>query len=741
MSKKMFTAALIALACSFVVSCEDAVSDSGSTLPQITGKYTLFLEDTVNGAVEVSPESDNRMYRPGTQIVLSAIPADGYVFSSWIGDSVGGTSPLVLELDSDKYIGAIFRPVTSTAYTLTVTEPDFGRIELSPHKAEYLDGEVVTVTAIADPDYILESWTGDLSGRFVSMNITMNSNKTVSAVFSEALHINVEENPAGNIYMYPQGPYVLNDSVTIYAAPNYGYAFSEWTGDISGTDDPLSITITDDMTIGAVFYETPRYTVTSTSGTGGSISLTNTVTMDAVNSGDSIPEGTMIRADAVPETYYALTAFSGCVSSTDSTVYFTVNSDCSIHADFIYIGPPDVYDSTEILSITPIAKVLDYGLTVVAAALEYRDIVDFGTLSNTDYSLTYHFWNSAWTNITPTNLRVYTAASPELLPVGSYAEGRYVIVEFDPSAYGNISYFTSGTTGVRGYPLVGAAQTSDIMYTSGQKVLSSGTVFSSEAASYVRELVREQFADGVFTSSVMVESSSQLYYSLRVPSGGGPFPLLVSISGDILSSESYPGRNVDSSKIAAEWIAANGYQDMIILAPQPGNITLNRSSLTANWKTDAPLYAEQILELIDNVKANYSVDSARVYVMGYDLGASTGLAIALSSPEDVTALYSIGANDGYTNDLMVAGPDPVTALEAALLPISNKKTGVCFAELGSAFNSFSELAYSAIESNYTAAAADPTLYLRYDAFMGSPTLYIEALNSTASAGWVFNYTR
>ncbi len=735
MSKKMFTAALIALACSFAVSCKDAVSDSGSTLPEITGKYTLYLEDSVNGAVEVSPESGNRMYRPGTQLVLSATPADGYVFSSWIGDSVGGTSPLVLELDSDKYIGAIFRPVTSTAYTLTVTEPDFGRIELSPHKAEYLDGEIVTVTAIADPDYILDSWIGDLSGRYTSMNITMNSNKTVSAVFSEALYINAEENPSGNIYMYPQGPYVLNDSVTIYASPNYGYAFSEWTGDISGTSDPLNITITDDMTIGAVFNETPRYTVTSTSGSGGSISLTNTVTMAAVRSGDSIPEGTVIQADAVPETYYALSAFSGCVSSMDSTVYFTVNSDCSIHADFVYIGPPDVYDSTEILSVTPISKVLDYGLTVVAAAIEYRDIVDFGSLSNTGYSFTYHFWDSAWTYITPTNLRVYTAASPELLPTGSYAEGRYVIVEFDPSAYSDISYYNGALSNTKGYPLVGSAQTSDITYTSGQKILSTGTVFSSDASSYVRELVREEFDDDLFTSSVTVESSNQLYYSLRVPSGSGPFPLLVSISGDILSSESYPRRNVDSSKIATEWISSNGFDDMIILAPQPGNITLNRSALAANWKGDAPLYAEQILELIDYVKANYSVDSAGVYVMGYDLGASTGIAMALSSPGDVTALYSIGANDAYTNDLIASG------ISTVLQPISDYKTGVCFAELGSAFNSFSEQAHMAITSNYTAASADPALYLRYDAFMGDPTLYIEALNSTESAEWIFSYTR
>lgn len=49
------------------------------------------------------------------------------------------------------------------------------------------------------------------------------------------------------------GIYLLNATATLTATPSPGYLFTEWTGDASGTDNPLSVQMNADKTIGATF--------------------------------------------------------------------------------------------------------------------------------------------------------------------------------------------------------------------------------------------------------------------------------------------------------------------------------------------------------------------------------------------------------------------------------------------------------------------------------------------------------
>ena len=49
------------------------------------------------------------------------------------------------------------------------------------------------------------------------------------------------------------GSFEENSSLTITATPNEGYIFSGWTGDASGTTNPLSITMDGDKNLTAIF--------------------------------------------------------------------------------------------------------------------------------------------------------------------------------------------------------------------------------------------------------------------------------------------------------------------------------------------------------------------------------------------------------------------------------------------------------------------------------------------------------
>jgi hypothetical protein len=51
------------------------------------------------------------------------------------------------------------------------------------------------------------------------------------------------------------GSFGIGSSVTLTATPDAGYVFIAWSGDATGSENPLTLTVEGDMNIGAVFIE------------------------------------------------------------------------------------------------------------------------------------------------------------------------------------------------------------------------------------------------------------------------------------------------------------------------------------------------------------------------------------------------------------------------------------------------------------------------------------------------------
>jgi len=69
-------------------------------------------------------------------------------------------------------------------YTLTTHVSGNGTVTKTPDKASYLPGEVVTLTATADTSWLFTGWSGDLAGPANPAQVTMNSNKVITATFT-----------------------------------------------------------------------------------------------------------------------------------------------------------------------------------------------------------------------------------------------------------------------------------------------------------------------------------------------------------------------------------------------------------------------------------------------------------------------------------------------------------------------------------------------------------------------------
>jgi agmatine deiminase len=152
---------------------------SGTPPPQ----YTLTTNTVGQGGVTLNPPGGT--YDEGTVVTLTAVPAAGWQFDYWSGDLSGSQNPINITMNADKTVTANFSEVTVPQYTLTVNTVGQGSVTLNPAGGTYNEGTVVTLTAVPDSGWKFDNWSGDLSGTQNPDTITMDSNKTVIANFSE----------------------------------------------------------------------------------------------------------------------------------------------------------------------------------------------------------------------------------------------------------------------------------------------------------------------------------------------------------------------------------------------------------------------------------------------------------------------------------------------------------------------------------------------------------------------------
>ncbi len=141
---------------------------------------TLTTNVTGNGNINLNPAGGN--YSNGTVVTLTATPDNGWQFDYWTGDLSGNTNPAQITMDADKTVTAVF---TQIQYNLTVNTQGNGSFSINPSGGTYPSGSVVTITATPDQGWQFDHWTGDLSGNTNPAQITMDANKTVTAVFTQ----------------------------------------------------------------------------------------------------------------------------------------------------------------------------------------------------------------------------------------------------------------------------------------------------------------------------------------------------------------------------------------------------------------------------------------------------------------------------------------------------------------------------------------------------------------------------
>ena len=126
--------------------------------------------------------------------------------------------------------------------------------------------------------------------------------------------------------------YDVGTEVTISAIPYIGYRFENWSGDVSSTDNPITIIIDGDKSITANFIR--QYTLTITAVNGG--------TTDPAPGTYTHDTGTQVTIRAIPSSGYSFSGWSGDLSGTTNPTSIKMNGPKTVTANFNATNVPDI---------------------------------------------------------------------------------------------------------------------------------------------------------------------------------------------------------------------------------------------------------------------------------------------------------------------------------------------------------------------------------------------------------------
>lgn len=230
----------------------------------ITANFTI---QTFYVTLSVSPEESGTAtgagpYDYGDTASVSATPNAGVNFTGWTGDITGPSSSqsvtVTRNISATANFEPIYYPVTSSVYPT-----DSGDVT---GDNSYRSGSTATLTAFPNEGYNFSHWEGDISSSDNPVSFPVNGNIDAVAVFtpkqftvttSVALTPESEE-PVGTYgAVNGGGTYFHGSTVQLEAHATLGTGpsseFAYWSGDITGTTNPYTFTITKDMNVIAFF--------------------------------------------------------------------------------------------------------------------------------------------------------------------------------------------------------------------------------------------------------------------------------------------------------------------------------------------------------------------------------------------------------------------------------------------------------------------------------------------------------
>jgi len=258
-------------------SAWEQIDDDGDTLV-CTGVAVFDTDDSLYAASRMADKGVRRSQEPAAvtpvfDSFITNLPADSSLLNLKISsgsDRLYAIADLDTSDDSDEtgVYGYEYRLLTYTdtevQINLNLTINIIGNGATSPAAGvhTYLRGEEVNLTATPDPGWEFSGWSGAITEASATALITIDSDKEVTATFTQLGYgLTVSSTEGGTVTAPGEGTYThtYGEVVNLVATAHKDYYFTGWTGDVTNISDSsasiTTITINAAYTISASFAQ------------------------------------------------------------------------------------------------------------------------------------------------------------------------------------------------------------------------------------------------------------------------------------------------------------------------------------------------------------------------------------------------------------------------------------------------------------------------------------------------------
>ena len=151
----------------------------------VTAVFGTAFETTVAGYGEVIREPDMPVYPHGTEIRLTAVPAEGHFFAAWGHSVLSTNNPLLYTVtEANPVISSAFASLPTDQVSMTLVITGYGNVEMSPHGNRFPKGQRITLTAHPDEGQVFNHWSGYFQGGGMRVEVILNESIILQAGFS-----------------------------------------------------------------------------------------------------------------------------------------------------------------------------------------------------------------------------------------------------------------------------------------------------------------------------------------------------------------------------------------------------------------------------------------------------------------------------------------------------------------------------------------------------------------------------
>jgi uncharacterized repeat protein (TIGR02543 family) len=270
------------------------------------------------GGMNISNANSNSFTRGSVQV------GDAGDYSVVVTNNHGSVTSLVATL------------TVGHTLTISVAPANSGTVTNSPNLPYYAPDSDVTLSAVPSTSWVFSEWSGDASGTNNPLSVVMTNNKSITARFLPTYFLTLSTNGSGTVSRQPdQSIYVSNSIVNLTATPALGQYFVGWSGAAGGANNPLTVAMATNKSIGANFGP---LTLAIQSSAGGSVLANPNQPPYALNS--------TVRLTALPVAGWTFTGWFGDASGTGNPFDLTMSNPKTVTASFASAIPDLIVDNT-----------------------------------------------------------------------------------------------------------------------------------------------------------------------------------------------------------------------------------------------------------------------------------------------------------------------------------------------------------------------------------------------------------